>query len=50
MVLLINVSLIIVGNKVKIESEFGVISSSVFWFGMNNIRGCILFDNGIVFV
>lgn len=43
-------SLTTVGNKVKTESESGVISSSVFWLGMNNTRGRILSDNGIVLV
>eukprot|EP00105_Crassostrea_gigas_P039555 XP_019923703.1 PREDICTED: uncharacterized protein LOC105330426 [Crassostrea gigas] len=41
-----NASLTTVGNKVKTESESGVISSSVFWLGMNNTRGRILSDNG----
>uniref|UniRef100_K1R7L3 C-type lectin domain-containing protein n=1 Tax=Magallana gigas TaxID=29159 RepID=K1R7L3_MAGGI len=40
-----NASLTTVGNKVKTESESGVISSSVFWLGMNNTRGRILSDN-----
>lgn len=43
-----NASLTTVGNKVKTESESGVISSSVFWLGMNNTGGRILSENGIV--
>lgn len=45
-----NASLTTVGNKVNAESESGVISSSVFWLGMNNTGGRILSENGIVLV
>ncbi|XP_048745598.2 uncharacterized protein LOC125658390 isoform X2 [Ostrea edulis] len=41
-----NASLTEVGNRVKVLSESGSLSSTVFWLGMNVTRGRFLKENG----
>ena len=38
------------GNEVKVQSESGVTTSTVFWLAMNRTRGRILTDNGRVYM
>ena len=38
------------GDNVKVQSEGGETTSTVFWLAMNRTRGRILTDNGRVFV
>ncbi|XP_061166451.1 uncharacterized protein LOC133175371 isoform X2 [Saccostrea echinata] len=41
-----NVTLTAIGNRIKQQSESGILSSTVFWLGMNVTRGRILTENG----
>ena len=38
------------GNEVKVQSESGETTSTVFWLAMNRTRGRILTDNGRVYM